>query len=103
MNISFVIPFLLYLLTNTMTKTIKTIKTKPSLCTQYCHSSLRNMRFKCIIFKEKNLPKLCNELKKTSKIYHNKTIVIAAECFSKYSQLSEEDKLIIENIIDLLY
>ena len=89
--------FLLYLLT------LKTTIEKSIVCKPNLHVHLRNIGFRLIIFKEKKLPKICNRLKSTSQICHNKTIFFVSECCLKYNELSEEEKIIIESVIELLY
>ena len=64
---------------------------------------LRNTILMGVIFKEKKLHKLYNMVKDKFKTYHNKTIVIAADSYFKYNELSEDDKIIIETIISLCY
>lgn len=60
----------------------------------YCNPIKKNiLRF--IVFKKKTFPKIKN-------LYYNKSITSLFDGINKYLSLSEEDKIIIETIIDLL-
>ena len=83
---------------------ILTIATsKLTLFKQDFHHKLRNMMFTIVIFKEKKIHKLCDVVKNTLNAYYNKGIVIVADSYLSYNDLSEEDKIIIETIIGLCY
>jgi hypothetical protein len=56
-----------------------------------------------IIFKEKKLAKILKSIANKLIIYHNKSIASVGEGVSRFNELSEEDKILIETIISLCY
>lgn len=68
-----------------------------------CKLNYNRFTLRCIIFKEKKLTKIIKKIKHYVEIYHNKSIVSIAEGVTTYSDLSEDEKTLIETIISLCY
>jgi predicted RNA-binding protein len=65
-------------------------------------NSIRNNTLRYIIFKESKIIHFLRNLKKNTQIYYNKIIVSVNEGIEKYNNLSDEDKMIIDTIRDLI-
>ena len=63
---------------------------------------IRNMSFKFVIFKEKSAPKLLNYFNKQYKKFYDKLFVSIADGITKYENLSDEDKYIVDFIFSTL-
>jgi hypothetical protein len=65
-------------------------------------NNIRNNTLRYIIFKESKIIHFIRNLKKNMQIYYNKFIVSVNEGIEKYNNLSDEDKIIIETLCDLI-
>lgn len=65
-------------------------------------NNIRNNTLRYIIFKESKIIHFIRNLKKNTQIYYNKFIVSVNEGIEKYNNLSDEDKIIIETLCDLI-
>lgn len=66
-------------------------------------NQMRNSGLRMIVFKEKKYPIFLENLKKIYEIYYLNSIVYFNEKLYEYNNISENDKIIIESIINLLY
>ena len=76
---------------------------KHESCLQFYGNQLRNSGLRVIIFKKKTYPKLETKIKNFYEICYNKSIASIFSGISDYSNLSEEDKLLIDTIIGLCF
>jgi len=65
-------------------------------------NTIRNNTLRYMIFKESKIIHFLQNLKKNTQIYYNKFIVSVNEGIEKYNNLSDEDKMIIDTIRDLI-
>ncbi len=73
------------------------------ICNNYYSNRLRNTALRLYLFKQKNLE---NILKRFSNIYekiYNKSLISVSEGITEYYSLTEEERIIIETVISLIY
>jgi hypothetical protein len=66
-------------------------------------SRIRNTGLRLIIFNDTKKKKLFKEFKKFYELCYNKSVAYIAEGVNEYNNLSEDDKMIIETVLSLIY
>jgi hypothetical protein len=64
--------------------------------------TIRNNTLRYIVFKQSKIIHFLKKIKNNAQIYYNKAIVSVSEGIEKYNNLSDEDKVIIDTIRDLI-
>jgi hypothetical protein len=63
------------------------------------YNYIKKLKYKYIIFKKKEYPKILDNLKNRYQIYYGKSINVISEFLNEYDKLSSEDKVILDFII----
>jgi hypothetical protein len=65
--------------------------------------TLNRLSLRYIVFKEKIMAKIMKKIANKIHFYHTKSVVSVAEGITTYTELSEDEKTLIETIISLCY
>jgi hypothetical protein len=93
----------LVLLLASINLSLSSFSIKYRSCLQFYGNQLRNSGFRLIIFKKKTFPKLETKIKNFYELCYNKSLASIFTGINEYSNLSEEEKLLIDTIIGLCF